>query len=63
MTVGSKKLLSMLAQIGRGVRKTDSHLVTDEETSRAWDDLAKSRDKTLTRHPGVGIDIPHDPDY
>lgn len=60
--IGTKKLSSMLAQIARGVKKTDSHLVTDDETSRAWDELAADHKKLMTRHPRGRLEIPNDPD-
>jgi hypothetical protein len=60
---GSKKILSMVAQIARGVRKSDSHLVTNAETSREWDQLATSHDNLMTEHPGAEIEIPNDPDF
>ncbi len=62
MTIGSRKLLSMDAQIARGVRKSDSHLVTDAETSRKWDELVAGHDAMKVQHPDVGFAIPNDPD-
>jgi len=61
MSIGSKKLLSMDAQIALGVRKSDSHLVTDTETSRKWDELAASHEAMKARYPGIGFAIPNDP--
>ncbi len=62
MSSGSKKLLSMDAQIARGVRKSDSHLVTDTETSRKWDELASEHEALKAAYPGIGFAIPNDPD-
>lgn len=62
MTVGSKKLSSMLAQIARGVNKADSHLVTDAETSREWDALAADHKKLMDKNPKGRLEIPNDPD-
>lgn len=59
---GSKKILSMVAQITRGVKKADSHLVTDAETSREWDELAASHETLMAKHPGARVEIPNDPD-
>lgn len=60
---GSKKILSMVAQIARGVKKSDSHLVTDAETSREWDQLATSHKDLMAKHPGAEVEIPNDPDF
>lgn len=61
MTIGSTKLLSMNAAIVRGVKKADSHLVTDDESSAMWDKLETSIAATKKAHPGAIIDIPNDP--
>lgn len=60
MTLGSRKLFSMVAQIGRGVRKSDSHLVTDDESSRTWDKIAGEVEQI--KQSGQGVEIPHDPE-
>ena len=52
----------MAAAIGRGARKQDSHLVTNDEESRMWDDIAADHARILREHPGARIDIPNDPD-
>lgn len=62
MTVGIKKLSSMLAQIARGVKKADSHLVTDAESSREWDSLAADHKELMTKNPRGHLEIPNDPD-
>lgn len=62
MTIGTKKLSSMLAQIARGVKKSDSHLVTDPESSTAWDSLAEDHKKLMDKHPKGHLKIPNDPD-
>lgn len=62
MTIGSKTILSMVAQITRGTQKADSHLVTDEETSREWDRLAASHKKLMKEFPAGHVEIPNDPD-
>lgn len=61
MTIGSTKVLSMTAAITRGVKKGDSHLVTDDESSAMWDKLVTSVAATKTANPGAAIDIPNDP--
>ena len=61
MTIGSTKMLSMTAAIVRGVKKTDSHLVTDAESSALWDKLDADVKATKVKHPGAAIDIPNDP--
>lgn len=63
MTVGSTKTLSMAAQIGCGVRKEDSHLVTDAETSALWDKLAAEHAQLKRDHPGQEIYVPNDPAF
>lgn len=60
MTIDSRKLFSMTAQIGRGVQKSESHLVTDEESSRAWDKIAGEVEQI--KASGHGVEIPHDPE-
>lgn len=60
--IGTKKLSSMLAQIARGVSKADSHLVTDDESSRAWDEVAADHKRTMARYPKGRLEIPNDPD-
>lgn len=62
MTIGSTKLLSMYAAIVRGVRKADSHLVTDEESSSKWDELEASNAELKAKHPGAEFAVPNDPD-
>lgn len=62
MTIGSKQHSSMLAAIARGVKKADSHLVTDAETSKAWDELAAEHKDLMAKHPGAHLEIPNDPD-
>lgn len=62
MSIGSKKLLSMDAQIVRGVQKAESHLVTDDESSAKWDELAAEHESLKSKHPGIGFAIPNDPD-
>ncbi len=62
MSIGSKTLLSMDAAVVRGVRKSDSHLVTDAETSRKWDELVAEHEALKAEHPGVGFAIPNAPD-
>lgn len=59
---GSKKMLSMVAQITRGVKKSDSHLVTDAKSSREWDELAADHADLMAKHPGARVEIPNDPD-
>lgn len=61
MAVDSRKLFSMTAQIGRGVRKSESHLVTDAESSKAWDEVAG--DVARIKASGQGVEIPHDPEF
>lgn len=61
MTIGSTKVLSMTAAIVRGVKKGDSHLVTNDESSAMWDKLAKDVLRTKVANPGAAIDIPNDP--
>lgn len=61
MTIGSTKILSMNAAIVRGVKKSESHLVTDDESSAMWDKLATSIAATKQANPGAVIDIPNDP--
>lgn len=60
--IGTKKLSSMLAQIARGVKKADSHLVTDAETSRRWDELAAEHKELMAKNPRGRLEIPNDPD-
>lgn len=61
MTMESRKLFSMAAQVARGMRKSDSHLVTDAESSKTWDEIAASQEET--KKAGYGIEIPHDPEF
>lgn len=61
MTIGSTQMLSMAAAIGIGIKKTDSHLVTDAESSALWDKLAADLEATKAKHPGATIELPSDP--
>lgn len=60
MTVESKKMLSMVAAIGNGIKKKNSHLVSDAEESKLWDRLEIDIAETKKRHPGAVIDVPSD---
>lgn len=60
MTIESRKLFSMAAQIGRGMRKSDSHLVTDAESSETWDKIAAEH--AAGKKAGLGMEIPFDPE-
>ena len=62
MTIGTRKLASMQAQIGNGIRKQDSHLVTDTESSAAWDRLAAQLANIKRSNPSAVIDVVNDPD-
>jgi hypothetical protein len=55
-------MASMLAQIARGVKKSDSHLVTDAESSRDWDAVAADHKKLMDKNPRGHLEIPNDPD-
>lgn len=63
MTVETSKVSSIAAAIGRGVKKQDSHLVTDDETSQLWDKIEADHKKILRENPHARIEIPNDPDF
>lgn len=62
MTIESRTLFSIQAAILNGIRKEDSHLVTDAESSRAWDKLAAEIAQLRRDHPDKVIAVPNDID-
>jgi hypothetical protein len=56
----SDLMSSMYAQIVSGTAKEDSHLVTDAETSQAWDIVAKQVGNMREKNPNVHFEIPHE---
>lgn len=60
--IGTKLHASMLAAIARGVKKSETHLVTDAESSQAWDQLAAEHRALMAKNPRGHLEIPNDPD-
>lgn len=54
----SDVMTSIYGQIVSGTKKEDSHLVTDDETSRAWDAIAKEVEAMRKKNPNVHFEIP-----
>ena len=54
----SDVMASIYAQVVSGTKKEDSHLVTDEDSSRAWDVLTKQVEQMRANNPDVHFEIP-----
>lgn len=58
----ARELASMAAAIARGTPKSETHLVTDDESSAAWDRLEAEHRQLLRQNPNARVEIPSDPD-